>query len=48
MKEKTALKEKLAKDTHDIFSLGERAISSLPKFLFKPENQSHGDPKLSD
>ena len=37
------LKEKLAKNTHDIFPLGEGAISSLPKSLFKPENQSHRD-----
>ena len=37
------LKEKLAKDIHDIFSLGEGAISSLPKSFFKPENQSHLD-----
>ena len=34
------LKEKLAKDIHDIFSLGEGAISSLPKSLFKSANQS--------
>ena len=37
------LKEKLAKDIHDILSLSEAAISSLPKSLFKPENQSHCD-----
>ena len=35
------IKEKLAKDIHDIFSLGEGVISSLPKS--KPENQSHRD-----
>ena len=39
----STLKEKLAKDIHDIFSLGEGGISSLPKSLFKPENQSHRD-----
>ena len=39
----TTLKEKLAKDIHDIFSHSEGAISSPPKSLFKPENQSHRD-----
>ena len=39
----STLKEKLAKDIHDIFSLSEGGISSLPKSLFKLENQSHHD-----
>ena len=39
----STLKKKLPEDIHDIFSLGEGGISSLPKSLFKPENQSHRD-----
>ena len=42
------VKENLVKDTHDLYSLGEESIQSLPKSMLKPDSKNRHQESQTD